>query len=115
MADDEDSVELSEYCFSLCEALKTAIQGKNADDLNESVRMALEDSERCVDWPRSNSCLYPYQTTSGLRAKSNGLSGRGRTHQISNATRARITSWRSKRYSSLSRHRAQTRVNVPPA
>ena len=49
MIDDEDSGQLSEDCFSVCEALKTAIQGKNADDLNESVKMALEDSKRCVD------------------------------------------------------------------
>ena len=46
MIDDEDSVQLSEYCFDVCEALKTVIQGKNADDINESVREVLEDLGR---------------------------------------------------------------------
>jgi hypothetical protein len=50
MVHDKDSVQLAEYCFDVCEALKTATQGKNADDLGESVRTALEDSERCVHW-----------------------------------------------------------------
>ena len=49
MMDDEDSVQLSEYCFDACEALKTVIQGKNADDINEPVREALEDLGRYVD------------------------------------------------------------------
>jgi len=42
-------VELSEYCFDVCEVLKTAIHGKKEDDLSEPVRMALEDLGRCVD------------------------------------------------------------------
>ena len=49
MIDDKESVQLSEYCFNVCEVLKGAVQGKNADGLNESVRGALEDLERCVD------------------------------------------------------------------
>jgi hypothetical protein len=28
MIDDKDSVQLSEYCFGVCEALETAIQGE---------------------------------------------------------------------------------------
>ena len=48
MIDDEGSVQLSEYCFGICEALETAIQGENADDLNGFVRTAFEDLERCV-------------------------------------------------------------------
>ena len=48
MIDDKDSVQLSEYCFSVCDVLKTAIQGR--DGLDESVRVALEDLERWVDW-----------------------------------------------------------------
>ena len=51
MIDDKDSVQLSEDCFGVCEALDTAIRGKNANDLNEPLKMALEDSRRCVDWP----------------------------------------------------------------
>jgi len=51
MIDDKDSVQLSEYCSSVCEVLKAAIQGRNAESLNESVRAALEDLERCVDQP----------------------------------------------------------------
>ena len=49
MIDDEDSVQLSEYCFNVCEVLKTAVHGKDADNLDKSVRAALEDLERCVD------------------------------------------------------------------
>ena len=51
MTDDKDSVQLSEYCFNVCGVVKAAIQGINAGDLNESVRMALalRDLERCVD------------------------------------------------------------------
>ena len=49
MIDDKDSVQLSEYCFNVCEVLKGAVHGRSADSLNESVRVALEDLERCVD------------------------------------------------------------------
>lgn len=53
MIDNEDSVQLSGYCFDVCETVKTAVQGNNTDDLNESVRKALGDLERCVysPWP----------------------------------------------------------------
>ena len=51
MADNKDSVQLSEYCFNACEALKTTIQGNNADDLNEPVGVALKDLERCICLP----------------------------------------------------------------
>ena len=51
MIDNEDSVQLSEYCSNICSALETAIEGKNVDDLSGSVRVALEDLERCVDQP----------------------------------------------------------------
>ena len=49
MADVEDSVQLSEYCFNVCEVLKPVIQGRGAGDLDESVRTALDDLERYVD------------------------------------------------------------------
>ena len=42
----KDSIQLSEYWFNICVALEIPIRGKNADDLNESVRMALEDLEK---------------------------------------------------------------------
>ena len=48
MIDDEDSVQLSGYCFNACEMLKTVVGGNSTDDLGESVRMALGDLERCV-------------------------------------------------------------------
>ena len=48
MIDNKDYLELSEYCFNICEVLKTAIQGKNVDDLDESVRKTLENLERWV-------------------------------------------------------------------
>lgn len=49
MIGNKDCVQLSEYCFNVCKALKAVVQGKNADDFNESVKVALEDLERCVD------------------------------------------------------------------
>ena len=61
MVDDKDSVQLAEYCFDVCEALKTATQGKNADDLGESVRTALEDSERCVHLGLDPVCIRTKQ------------------------------------------------------
>ena len=42
-------MELSEYYFNMCETLKTAIQGKDVDNLSESERMALKELERCID------------------------------------------------------------------
>jgi len=51
MIDDKDPVQLSEYCSNVCEALKAAVQGRNAESLNESVRVALEDLERCANQP----------------------------------------------------------------
>ena len=52
MIDNKDSVQISESCFNVCEVLDVAIQGKNAGGLNESVRTALEDSERYFNQPR---------------------------------------------------------------
>jgi len=49
MIDDKDSVQLSEYCFGVCRELKTVIQGRNVDTLDESARAALQDLGRCVD------------------------------------------------------------------
>jgi len=48
MIDNEDSVQLSEYCFNACVALETVIQGKGMDDLGGSVRTALKVLERCA-------------------------------------------------------------------
>ena len=61
MIDDEDSVQLSEYCFNVCKELKAIIQGRNASSLDESVRVALEDLGRCVDWPFSTCSLLTEQ------------------------------------------------------
>ena len=47
----KDSVQLSDYCFNACEALKTTIEVRNADHLDEYARVALEDLGRYVDWP----------------------------------------------------------------
>ena len=46
MIDDDDSVKLSDYCFSVCEVLNAAIQEKTKDGLNGSARLGLEDLER---------------------------------------------------------------------
>lgn len=51
MSDNKDCVQLSEHCFDVCKVLKTVIQGNNADNLDESVKMALGGLERCVDEP----------------------------------------------------------------
>jgi len=48
MIDDEDPMQISENCFNICEVLKAMIQGKNLGDLNEYVRITLEDLERCA-------------------------------------------------------------------
>ena len=42
------SVQLSDYCFNVCESLRVAIQEENINDLNESARTAFEDLERCT-------------------------------------------------------------------
>ena len=49
MVNDNDSVQLAEYCFNVRDTLKTSIQGKRVGDLDESVRMVLGGLERCVD------------------------------------------------------------------
>jgi len=46
--DSKNSVQLSESCFSVCEALNTTIYGGGADGLDESMRIALENSEKYV-------------------------------------------------------------------
>ena len=51
MINKKEPVQLAEYSFSVCEKLDAAIQEKNEEDLSEPVRMALEDSKRCVDLP----------------------------------------------------------------
>lgn len=49
MTDDKDPAQLAEYCSNVCKVLKTVVQGRNTDSLNESVREALEDMARCVN------------------------------------------------------------------
>jgi len=68
MINNEDSVLLSEYCFNVCQTLNATIQGKHADDLNESVRAALEDLGRCVYHPLPG--LPPNRFDLGLCVKS---------------------------------------------
>ena len=45
-------MQLSDYCFNACEALKTTIEGRDADHLGEHARVAIESLGRYVD------CLY---------------------------------------------------------
>jgi len=71
MIDDKDSEQLTEYCFNVCEVLKTVVQGRNTAGINESVRVAFEYLERCVNLPRI--CLLPHQATPGSQKKSSGL------------------------------------------
>ena len=49
MIDSKDFMQLSESCFNVCEALDAQVQGKTAEDLDECVTTALEDSERYFD------------------------------------------------------------------
>lgn len=49
MIRNNDSEQLSKYCFDVCVALGTAIQGKSAGGLSEPAGMALADLERYVD------------------------------------------------------------------
>ena len=51
MIHNEDSVLLSQYCFNICETLNATIRGKSTDDLDKSMRTALDDLERCVHPP----------------------------------------------------------------
>ena len=44
-------MQLSDYFFNVCEALKAAIGEENTDDLSEPVRIALEDLERFAGLP----------------------------------------------------------------
>ena len=48
MIDNAGSIQLCECCFDVCEALGTAIQGKDVNGLNQTVRTTLEGFERCV-------------------------------------------------------------------
>ena len=48
MIDNKDAMQLSEYCFDVCDVLKITIRGKGVDDLGGSARKVLEDLERCV-------------------------------------------------------------------
>lgn len=41
MINKKDSAKLSEFCFEMCETLKTVIQGGNTDELSESMKVAL--------------------------------------------------------------------------
>ena len=44
----KETVQLSDYCFDVCEALKATIQEENTDDLGEFTTTALEDVGRYV-------------------------------------------------------------------
>jgi len=81
LIDDKDSVQLSEYCFSVCEVLKTVLQGRDVESLDESVRAALEDLERCAD--RSHSvCSLTNQLQGHRRNRANSEEGgEHATHQ----------------------------------
>jgi len=52
MTDNGDSVHISETCFDMCETLEATTQGKNANDLDESVKTTPEGLERCVDYDK---------------------------------------------------------------
>ena len=49
MIDKKASMKLSEHCSNVCETLKTKTQGRNTDDIEESVRMGPGNLERCAN------------------------------------------------------------------
>ena len=51
MVANEDSVQLSDYCFDVCEVLKAAIQGRSTGSLSEATKTALEDLGRYAIYP----------------------------------------------------------------
>jgi len=82
MINDKDFVQLSESCSNVCEVLNATIQGKNVEDLNESVRTTLEDSERYFNL-HGSVCLS-YRVSPGFCVKSSGLSEGGRARRTPN-------------------------------
>ena len=59
MVDDKDSVQLFEYCLSVRETLRSAIQGKNLGDPKESEKVAMDDLDRYADPPLPFPLLIP--------------------------------------------------------
>ena len=47
----KNPMELSECCLEMCKTLNAVIQGRNADELNESTKVARMEIEKCVDHP----------------------------------------------------------------
>ena len=76
MFNNEDFLQLSEYRSNVCEVLKTAIQGKNVDDLSESVRKTLEVLERSVGQFRSYLLLCQAIPGSYMRSSEPSKGGR---------------------------------------
>ena len=54
----KETVQLSDYCFDVCEALKATIQEDNTDDLGEFATTALGDVGRYVSC--TLTCLPPF-------------------------------------------------------
>ena len=48
MINDDDLVSLAEDCIDICEVLRIGIEGKNVDDLSNSVQKAIADLEAYV-------------------------------------------------------------------
>lgn len=49
MIANKDSVQLSDYCFNLCEELETKIRRENTEEQNAFVGRAIDELGRCVD------------------------------------------------------------------
>lgn len=47
-------MQLSDYCFSVCETLRTVIPESDLGELDESGKVGMECLERCVDQPWSD-------------------------------------------------------------
>lgn len=48
MINKKDSAKLSDFCFEMCETLNAAIQGRDGDELSDTIKVGLVEIERCV-------------------------------------------------------------------
>ena len=120
MTNNGDSAHTSETCFDMCETLKPTTQGKNANDLDESVRTTPEGLERCVDYDKERVESHKPETKQMLstlttpRSEDPRKSG-GRSLRESERTLARNlwkVGWVRTNFGSPDRHVGRARQGV---
>ena len=67
-------MQLYQYCTNVREVLKTAVQGRRGDSLDESVKVALEDLGRCADQSHS-VCFFNMQHQGNRRNRVDAQEG----------------------------------------